>query len=176
MKQPVTVSSDGTNLRPTIDGVVTGKRPVHPDLRGRVFEIYRGKADEFFHDEVAWVYAWSVRAGKLKGWGKHDVNTDRYTLISGEVSVVLFDARHDSPSHQLVQIVHLSHQAVQLLHIPPGVWHLTINHSGDEAILLNFKTSPYDHSAPDKEILPWNTDEIPFDVAAYISGTNIRAL
>ena len=176
MKQSRTVSKDGTNLRPTIDGVVTGMRPVHPDLRGRVFEIYRGKDDEFFKDEVSWLYAWSVRAGKLKGWGRHEVTYDRYALVSGEVSVVLFDGRADSPTHKRVQIVHMSHQSVRLLIIPCGIWHLTINQSGEEAYLLNFKTVPFDHAGPDKEVLPWNTDEIPFDVAAYIAGTNLSAL
>jgi dTDP-4-dehydrorhamnose 3,5-epimerase-like enzyme len=70
----------------------------------------------------------------------------------------------------------MSHQSVQLLHIPIGVWHLTINTSETEAFLLNFKTVAFNHEAPDKETLPWNTKEIPFDIAAFISGTNISAL
>jgi len=176
MQQPPTVSKDGENLRPKIDGVITSRRPVHPDLRGRVFEIYRGGRDDFFHEEVSWIYGWSVRSGKLKGWGKHKVTADRYSLISGEVSVVLFDAREDSPSQMAFQVVHMSHQSVQLLYIPPGVWHLTVNTTDAEAFLLNFKTVPFNHNAPDKEMLPWNTNEIPFDVAAFISGTNISAL
>jgi dTDP-4-dehydrorhamnose 3,5-epimerase len=176
MQQPPTVSKDGKNLRPKIDGVITDRRPVHPDLRGRVFEIFRGDRDDFFHEEVSWIYCWSVRSGQLKGWGKHKVTTDRYSLISGEVSVVLFDARDNSPSQMEFQVVHMSHQSVQLLYIPTGVWHLTINTSDTEAFLLNFKTVPFNHNAPDKEILPWNTKEIPFDVAAFISGTNISAL
>jgi dTDP-4-dehydrorhamnose 3,5-epimerase len=176
MQQPRTVTKDGENLRPKIDGVRTNKRPIHPDLRGRVFEIFRGEKDDFFEEEVSWIYCWSVRSGQLKGWGKHKVNIDRYSLISGEVSVVLYDARENSPSYMTFQIVHMSHQSVQLLHIPTGVWHLTINSSDTEAFLLNFKTTPFNHDAPDKEVLPWNTKEIPFDIAALISGTNISAL
>lgn len=87
MRQPKTVSKDGENLRPTIDGVVTDKRPVHTDLRGRVFEIYRGADTEIFKEEIRWMYGWSVRSGQLKGWGKHEAMADRYVLISGEVSV-----------------------------------------------------------------------------------------
>ena len=176
MEQRETVSKSGENLRPKIEGVRTDKRPIHPDLRGRVFEIFRGEEDEFFREEINWLYCWSVRSGQLKGWGKHKVTNDRYSLVSGEVSVVLFDTREGSPSHNLFQIVHMSHQSVQLLHIPSGVWHLTINRSDTEAFLLNFKTVPFNHEAPDKEVLPWNTKEIAFDVEAFISGTNISAL
>jgi dTDP-4-dehydrorhamnose 3,5-epimerase len=176
MKQARTVSKSGENLRPTIQGVRTAKRPIHPDLRGRVFEIFRGEEDEFFQEDICWIYCWSVRAGSLKGWGKHNVTNDRYSLVSGEVSVVLLDARENSPSHNMFQIVHMSHESVQLLHIPTGVWHLTINRSNTEAYLLNFKTVPFNHEAPDKEVLPWDSKEIPFDVAGFISGTSISAL
>ena len=174
--QPATVSSKGKNLRPSISGVVTDTRPVHPDHRGRLVEIYRGEDDLIFSEPVRWIYSWSVRAGRLKGWGKHEKNIDRYVLVSGEVSVVLFDARKDSTTFKQIQIVQMSHQNVQMLLIPAGVWHLTYNPSEEEAYLLNFKTVPYNYDAPDKQLLAWNTDEIPFDVAAFISGTNLSAL
>lgn len=176
MKQARTVSKSGENLRPTIEGVRTATRPIHPDLRGRVFEIFRGQEDEFFQEQISWIYCWSVRSGQLKGWGKHRITNDRYSLVSGEVSVVLFDARENSSSYNRFQILHMSHQSVQLLHIPTGVWHLTINSSDTEAHLLNFKTVPFNHDAPDKEVLPWDTKDIPFDVADFISGKNIGAL
>tara|TARA_B110000503_G_scaffold124323_1_gene190754 strand:+ start:686 stop:1204 length:519 start_codon:yes stop_codon:yes gene_type:complete len=172
----VTVSSKGKNLRPSITGVVTDTRPVHPDHRGRLFEIYRGEDDLIFKDPIRWIYSWSIRSGSVKGWGKHEKIIDRYVLISGEVSVVLWDSREDSETFNQVQIVQMSHQSTQMLLIPAGVWHLTYNPSQEESYLLNFKTEPFNHESPDKQLLPWNTKEIPFDVAAFISGTNLSAL
>ena len=88
------------------------------------------------------------------------------TLISGEALVLLYDARSSSSTHGVVQKVPLSEQGTRQLLIPAGVWHLTLNIGESEAFLINHPTAQYVHSAPDRLLLPWDSPEIPVDVAA----------
>ena len=121
-----TVTKDGRRLESRIDGVRTAASVVHSDHRGRVYEIYAG-ADDFWSEPIVYCYAFTVRANQVKGWGLHLEKHDRYTLISGELTTVLYDARLESPTHGAVQRVTLSEQGVRRLHIPRGVWHMNIN-------------------------------------------------
>ncbi|MFN8170821.1 MAG: dTDP-4-dehydrorhamnose 3,5-epimerase family protein [Candidatus Nanopelagicales bacterium] len=159
-----TVTKDGRRLESRIDGVRTAASVVHSDHRGRVYEIYAG-ADDFWSEPIVYCYAFTVRANQVKGWGLHLEKHDRYTLISGELTTVLYDARLESPTHGAVQRVTLSEQGVRRLHIPRGVWHMNINVSERETHLINHPTEVYHHERPDRLLLPWNTSEIPFDVA-----------
>ena len=42
---------------------------------------------------------------------------------------------------------------------------MNINVSERETHLINHPTEVYRHERPDRLLLPWNTSEIPFDVA-----------
>lgn len=160
-----TVTPTGELLAHTIDGVITGAPVNHVDHRGRVFEIF-GSAAHQYEKPVVYCYGFTVRPGLTKGWGLHEHKDDRYTLISGEVLTVLYDARVDSPTHGVVQKVVLTPEGTRQLLIPTNVWHLNICLSPVEAFLINHPTEVYDHGAPDRLLLPWNTPEIPFDASA----------
>jgi len=158
-----TVTQDGVALSSSIDGVRTFGPAVHTDHRGRVFEVFPGQS-EFWDEDVVYCYAWTVRPGMVKGWGLHLEKCDRYTLINGEMITVLCDARLDSPTHGLVQKVTLSEQGIRQVRIPTGVWHMNVNVGDQEAHLINHPTTPYRHSKPDRMMLPWDTQAIPFDL------------
>ncbi len=164
-KDVATVSPAGHSLAKVIDGVVTGAPVNHVDHRGRVFEIFAGDS-EYWRKPVVYCYAFTVRPGLTKGWGLHEHKDDRYTLISGEVLTVLYDARVDSPTHGLSQKVVLTPEGTRQLLIPTGVWHLNICLSTTEAFLINHPTEVYEHGAPDRLLLPWNSPDIPVDAGA----------
>lgn len=161
-----TVTKDGASLAKVIHGVSTRSSVNHVDHRGRVFEIYAGP-DEHWQKPMVYCYAFTVRPGQTKGWGLHEKKDDRYTIITGEVLTVLYDARPDSPTQGLVQKVFLSAEGTRQLVIPVGVWHMSICLSPEEAYLINHPTETYQHSGPDRLLLPWNTPEIPFDAREY---------
>lgn len=165
-RDEATVTAAGVRIQREIDGVVTMSPVNHVDHRGRVFEIFAGESD-FWAKPVVYCYGFTVRANQTKGWGLHEHKDDRYTLISGEVVTLLYDARVESPTHGLVQEVRLSGQAVRQLLIPSGVWHLNINVGESEAFLINHPTAIYVHGQPDRLLLPWNSEAIPVDVAHY---------
>lgn len=166
LKDVQTVTKSGGSTVGALQGVRTFTPVNHVDHRGRVFEIYPG-ASEFWTDPVVYCYAFTVRAGQTKGWGLHVEKDDRYTLISGELLTILFDARLDSPTHGQAQKVTLSPQGARSLLIPAGVWHMNINVAESETFLINHPTKAYVHEKPDRLLLSWNTSILPVDVAAY---------
>jgi len=161
-----TVTSAGRSLAQFIEGVAVNAPVNHVDHRGRVFEIYGGETTQW-EKPVVYCYAFTVRPGQTKGWGLHEHKDDRYTLISGEILTILHDARSDSPTRGVVQKVVLTPEGARQLLIPAGVWHLSVCLSPTEAFLINHPTQVYDHDAPDRMLLPWNTPEIPVDIGAH---------
>lgn len=162
-----TVTPAGASVARTIDGVVTHAPVNHVDHRGRVFEVYAGPS-ELWAAPLVYCYTFTIRAGQTKGWGLHLEKEDRYTLVHGEVLTLLYDAREGSPSHGVLQKVTLTDQGVRQLRIPTGVWHMNVNLGEHEAFLVNHPTAVYHHEAPDRLLLPWDTDQIPVDLAEYV--------
>jgi dTDP-4-dehydrorhamnose 3,5-epimerase len=163
-----TVTRTGEPTLRTIDGVVVHTPVTHVDHRGWVFEIHN--LDPALGAEpVVWVYADMVRPGQVKGWARHVTKIDRYTVLSGDLLVLLHDGREDSPSHGVTQSVVLSPAGPRQLRIPVGVWHLIATIGTEETHFVNLPTEPYHHEAPDRILLPWDTDEIPVDVQHYLA-------
>ena len=167
-----TVTADGTPTTPTIDGVVLHTPPVHIDHRGALFELFAGTGtSELWREPVVYAYVFTVRPGAMKGWGMHEHKDDRYSLVSGEDLLLLHDTRPDSPTRGVTQSVVLSERGVRQVLIPKGVWHLHYNLGSAEAHFVNFPTEVYHHEAPDRLMLPWDTDEIPVDVRRFLPNT-----
>jgi dTDP-4-dehydrorhamnose 3,5-epimerase len=166
LRDSQTVNSSGDSVAKAISGVKVIKTVNHVDHRGRVFEIYPGQ-NEYWDEPVVYCYAFTVKVNRAKGWGLHQKNIDRYTLITGEVLTVLYDARLESPTHGLVQKVFMSGQGIRQLSIPKGVWHINFNIGTEEAFLINHPTEVYAHDNPDRLLLDWNSKEIPIDLAEF---------
>lgn len=162
-----TVTSGGESTLPVIDGVVTRVPVVHLDHRGSLFEVQNADP-ALWAEPVVHSYQSSVFPGQLKGWSRHEVKTDRYALVAGELLVLLHDGRPGSATEGLTQRVVLSPRGARLVRIPAGVWHLLVCLGLDEAHVMNFPTEPYHHEAPDRVLLPWDTDELPVDVRSYL--------
>jgi dTDP-4-dehydrorhamnose 3,5-epimerase len=160
VREPQTVTPAGERLLTLPDGVVTRDLITHTDERGTVCELYDprwGISDE----ELCYAYTFTVRPGMAKGWGLHEGHDDRYALISGELELVLYDAREDSPTAGLEARLVLSEHHRRLVTIPRRIWHAERNLGATDVRVVNFPTAPYDHAEPDKLKLPLDTDELP---------------
>lgn len=162
-----TVTKEGLSVLATVDGVKTRSTVNHVDHRGAVYEIFEGDLD-FWGSPIVYAYQFSVRPGLLKGWGLHEHKIDRYTIISGEILLFLYDARPESPTRGVVQRVVMSDRATRQVIIPRHVWHLSVNLTDEEARIVNFPTEVYHHEAPDRLLLPWDTTEIPVRIADFL--------
>jgi dTDP-4-dehydrorhamnose 3,5-epimerase len=165
MAEPVqdvqTVSSAGQRVAPLPEGVSFRDATTHIDDRGTVCELYDPRWD-WHPDPLVFVYTFTIRPGKVKGWGMHKRHEDRYFPLFGEMEVVLYDGREESSTHGLVASVVLSHHHRRLMNIPAGVWHANRNLGETDLVVVNFPTIPYDHTDPDKYRLPLDTDQIPY--------------
>ena len=166
-RDTATVTSTGTSLAKRIAGVKTRSTPNHLDHRGSVFEIFEGEND-YWDAPIVYAYQFSVRPRQMKGWGLHERKLDRYTIISGEVLLFLWDDRAESPTRGVVQKVVMSDRGTRQVTIPIGVWHLSVNLNEEEARLVNFPTEVYHHDAPDRLLLAWDDPAVPVDVRSHL--------
>ena len=156
-----TVHSDGQEILKLPHGVSIKEVKTHVDDRGMVCEMLDprwGWSDK----PMVFSYFYTIRPGKIKGWGMHKIHEDRYFVMFGEMELVLYDAREDSPTKGLVSKVYMSEYQRGLINIPIGIWHANRNIGSKDLVVVNFPTVAYNHDTPDKYRLPIDTDQIPF--------------
>jgi len=156
-----TVSPEGKDLKKLPNGVRFKVVPTHVDERGSVCEMFDERWD-WPTDPLVFAYSYTVRPGKIKGWGMHKKHEDRYFILFGELEVVLYDDRPKSLTRGLVAKVYLSEKNRRLMNIPVGIWHASHNIGSVDAVVVNFPTIPYQHEDPDKYRLPLDTSKIPY--------------
>jgi dTDP-4-dehydrorhamnose 3,5-epimerase len=164
-----TVDTQGHLLAKLPDGVKIRDLPPITDERGIIVELMDPRWG--WHDKpIVFTYMFTVRPGFIKGWGMHKAHEDRYTIILGELEIVMYDDRPDSPTQGLVATYVLSEWRRQAINIPPGIWHANRNIGPKDVVVINFPTTPYDHENPDKYRLPLDTDKIPYKFSGGQSG------
>ena len=156
-----TVTPGGESIEKLPAGVTFHDVPTHVDERGVVFELFDPRWG-WHPDPLVFVYTFTIRPGIIKGWGIHKKHEDRYFIQFGEMEVVLYDERPDSPTRGLVSKIVLSEYRRRLMNIPAGIWHADRNIGNKDVVVINFPTIPYDHADPDKYRLPLDTDRIPY--------------
>ena len=158
-----TVDAEGRRLDVTIEGVVLRRLgPIHVDHRGSLLEVLDTR-DPFWRDPIAYAYRFTVLPARIKGWGMHELQCDRYLIVSGRLRVVLYDGRPDSPTFEELNQIHFAGEAPGSLSIPPGVWHADQNTGDTEVVIINFPTRAYDREKPDKYRIDPHAGVIPFD-------------
>ena len=156
------VEAAGRLLPAKIQDVVYVRLAPLVDHRGSLVEVVDFETS-FWDEPVVYAYSFTVRPGRIKGWGMHKLQADRYFVASGNIRVVLYDGREDSPTFGQTAQYYFSAASPGLLKIPPGVWHGDQNWGDHDAIVVNFPTRPYNRADPDKYRLDPQTSEIPFD-------------
>lgn len=156
------VDREGKALAPAIEGVVLVRLASIHDDRGSLTPLLDMR-HPFWIEPIVYAYSITIRPRRIKGWGRHALQTDRYFVSRGCVRVVLFDGREDSPSCGEYAEFFFTDASPGLLRIPPGVWHADQNWGDSDAQVINFPTRPYDPEAPDKQRIDPHSGVIPFD-------------
>jgi dTDP-4-dehydrorhamnose 3,5-epimerase len=157
-----TVDAQGRELSEGIEGVILERLAPLADHRGALIPFLDAR-NPFWTEPVVYAYDIMIRPGRIKGWGMHEQQTDRYLAAHGSVRVVLYDGRADRESHGQIAQFFFTDATPGLLAIPPGVWHADQNWGDTDAHIVNFPTHPYDHADPDKYRIDPHSDVIPFD-------------
>lgn len=127
------VDQAGNALNPQIGGVSLIRLTTHHDDRGSLTPLLFETGHPFWEEPVVHAYSLTIRPGRIKGWGMHRFQTDRYFVASGSLRVVLFDGREGSPSCAQFAEYFFTDSCPGLLRIPPGVWHADQNWGDQEA-------------------------------------------
>ena len=142
---------DGLHFRPT--------RPV-PHEDGTVAEVARTAWPEV-DQEITQVHITTTQPGRIRAWGLHQQSTDRLFVVSGLVSIVVYDARADSPTCGALNEFKLSERNPGLVVVPPNLFHGWKNIGTTEAFLINMPSYLYDHDSPDALDLPYDSPDSP---------------
>jgi dTDP-4-dehydrorhamnose 3,5-epimerase len=152
----------GGRRRPQLEGVLADRAVVQADHRGTLTEVVNFD-HPFWEEPVVHAYTFTVAPGRIKGWGMHKLQTDRYVALTGRMRVVLYDGRPDSPTFHDFAVFSFADEAPGFLRIPPGVWHADQNVGDTPCRVINFPTRAFDRDAPDKYRIDPDSGEIPFD-------------
>lgn len=132
----------------------------HVDDRGRVMEVLR-KDDPHFVD-FGQAYFSSIYPNVVKAWHAHSKQHDALTVISGTVRMGFYDSREDSKTKgECVELVTGPYNPTLVI-IPPLIYHGFKAISGEEALLMNMPSLPYNREEPDELRLPWDDPKVPF--------------
>jgi dTDP-4-dehydrorhamnose 3,5-epimerase len=142
-----------------IDGVLVHALKRIADRRGAIMHMLR--RDDPHFERFGEIYFSMVRPGVVKGWHLHRTMTLNYAVPSGEIRLVLYDARDGSPSRGQVQEIHLGGSDYALVRVPPGVWNAFLGLGDQPAIVANCATEPHDPG--EIERIPPTSDRIPYD-------------
>lgn len=159
-KDGQTVTSDGASVRRITHGVTFREVPTHIDERGSLSEMFDPRWG-WHADPLVYAYTFTIRPGYVKGWNLHEHHEDRYFVLAGEMELVLFDPRPDSPTCGEVCTIALGPHKRGIVNVPRNVWHADRNIGATDVVVVNFPTQPYEHGNPDKFRLPIDTDLIP---------------
>jgi dTDP-4-dehydrorhamnose 3,5-epimerase len=138
---------DGLRFRPT--------RPV-PHEDGVVTEVARAGWPEI-DQPVVHVHVTTTQPGRVRAWGLHQHSTDRLFVVSGLVSLVVFDGRVESTTAGALNEFKVSERNPGLLVIPPNLYHGWKNIGTTEASIINMPSSAYDYDSPDALDLPYDS-------------------
>lgn len=143
-----------------IDGVVLRRLVTHADSRGDLTVLF----SQYYTPNAVVPHAYLVRAapGSLRAWVYHKLQHDRLSCKFGQIRIVLYDLRSESPTYGKLNVLEVGEDNPTQVTIPPFVAHAVQNYGTSDAFFINLPTRAYDPTAPDKLRLPANHPGIPY--------------
>lgn len=142
----------------------------HVDARGYIMEMQRRDAIDF--PGFGQSYVCTVNPGVTKAWHKHEIQTDYFVCVKGNILLVLF-----RPTYAGGFLVGGSVEKYFLgddnpigVRIPAGVYHGIKNIGTDVAILINQPTEPFNADNPDEIRQPASAFADFHDWSANVDG------
>ena len=112
------------------------------DNRGKVMHMLRKDSDVF--DKFGEIYFSTINHESIKAWHLHKESTLNYVCIKGNVKLVLYDDRNESPSKGTLQEIILTPKNYFLVTIPPMIWNGFKGLDKEESIIANCLNMPHD--------------------------------
>lgn len=113
-----------------------------PDDRGTVSHMLRATDPHF--SQFGEIYFSSIHPGIVKGWHWHREMSLHYACIVGQIKLVVFDSRPNSPTRGHLQEAFIGEANYALAIVPPEVWNGFRCVGPTTAIVANCATHPHD--------------------------------
>lgn len=157
-----------------IDGVTIKRLKVWPDsAQGREVIPQPGYLMELVRDDEPLLARFGQATfsvtypGAIKAFHWHRRQDDVWFVASGQILVVLYDRREDSPTFRHTQTITAGTDDYKVIVIPAGVVHGYKVLGSDPVLLLYHTTQSYNAKQPDEERLPYDDPTINFDWGKY---------
>ena len=125
-----------------IEGVRIETRKVIPHEKGDVMHMLR--ADEGLLKQFGEIYFSFVHPGFIKGWKKHEKQTQYFAVPVGNIKLVLYDTRVSSKTKGQFQEMELGRSNYRLVRIPPQIWYGFQALGNESALIVNCTDIPHD--------------------------------
>jgi dTDP-4-dehydrorhamnose 3,5-epimerase len=143
-----------------IAGVEMRRLTAMADGRGNLTVLMSDRFGEAWR--TPHVYLVTAAPHSVRAWVYHKRQSDRLAYTMGQIRVVLYDLRPDSPTHGVLNLLDVGAANPILLTIPPHVVHGVQNLGDAPAQFINMPTRAYDPAYPDKSRLPADHPGIPY--------------
>jgi dTDP-4-dehydrorhamnose 3,5-epimerase len=152
-----------------IAGVEIKELSTHTDERGFFREIIR-KTDPFFQEGFGQLSHSCMYPGVAKAWHIHKIQIDWWYVPIGNLKLVLYDMRPESPTRGEFQTILMGENyPAKVVRIPPGVAHGCKALGGGVTHLFYVTSTTYN---PDDEgRIDHNDETIGYD---WLAGPEIR--
>jgi len=145
-----------------IDGVVIKPLRRIPDERGTIMKMLQSTDEEF--EGFGEVYFSTVFEGVVKGWHLHEENVLFYAVPRGQIKLVLYDDRDDSPTRGELMELFVGERDYKLVRIPPRVWNGFKGIGPGESIVCDVTTMTHEDDVMHR-LDPHDNDVVPYDWA-----------
>jgi len=125
-----------------IEGVQIIPLKTMMDERGMVRHMMKCTDPYFRH--FGEIYFSTIFPGAIKAWHVHRKMELNYAVISGNIKLVLFDARTDSATHGEIQEIYMGEDNYTLVKVPPHVVNGFKSIGNEKAIVANCSDIPHD--------------------------------
>lgn len=138
-----------------IEGVVIVPLKTFLDERGMVRHMMKCTDPHF--EKFGEIYFSTIFPGAIKGWHVHRKMELNYAVVSGNIKLVLYDAREASKTYRELQEVFVGEDNYVLVKVPPHVVNGFVSIGNEKAIVANCATIPHDPSEIER-IDPFDPD------------------
>jgi dTDP-4-dehydrorhamnose 3,5-epimerase len=125
-----------------IDGVQIIPLKSFIDERGIVRHMM--KCTDPYFSRFGEIYFSTVYPHAIKGWHVHRKMELNYAVVFGNIKLVLYDDRKDSPTYKELQEIFLGEDNYMLVKIPPNVVNGFKAIGNEKAIVANCSDIPHD--------------------------------
>ncbi len=127
-----------------IEGVIVTKLKQIFDERGKVMHMLRN--DQNIFSKFGEIYFSYTYPNVVKAWHFHKEMTLNYAVLFGQIKLVLYDDRKDSPTKGNLMELYSSPENYNLITVPPKIWNGFKTVGSKPAMLANCSDIPHDDS------------------------------